>query len=254
VKFIASQYHPPDERLAIILSLPQDTSHEGKSGVDILYTQVLEQAFHGMDQDYYLHFKLVVGVVLLVFHPLSIKAISDLLKKHSTQSRIYSTLRALHSLLLVPDNMNDPVQIFHKSFPDFLMDPERCTDIQFCVDPSFYHRVILLLCFNVMKGELKKNICNLDNYTPLSKVEDLPARRAAYIGDALEYACRFWTTHLIKTIGGILIIEEVQKEIDEFFTTCLLFWVEVLSLMGNLDIGVYALNDIQQWYMLVSCI
>ena len=253
VKFVASQYHPPDERLALIILLPQDTSHEGKGGIDLLYTQVLEQAFHGMDQDFYSHFKLVVGTVLLTFNPLSVKAISGLLRNCSTQSRISSTLRALHSLLHIPDNTVDPVQIFHKSFPDFLMDPRRCTDPRFYVDPQIYHREILLLCLNVMKERLKKNICNLDNYAPLYEVEDLPDRRAAYIGDALWYACRFWTTHLARTDACSLDVEEMQKEINEFFTTSLLFWIEVLSLMGNLDVGVYALNDVERWYMLVSC-
>ena len=105
-----------------------------------------------------------------------------------------------------------------------------------------------------MKGGLKRNICNLGNYTPLSEVEDLPARRAVYIGDALGYACCFWTAHLARTAGSSFNVEDVQKEIDGFFTTYFLFWIEVLSLMGNLDIGIYALNDIQQWYMLVSCV
>jgi len=253
VKFVASHYHSPDERLALIISLPQDTSHEGKGGIDLLYTQVLEQAFHNMDQDYYLHFRLVVGVVLLIFNPLSVKALSGLLRNSSTQSRIYNTLRALHSVLLIPDNTEHPVQIFHKSFPDYFMDPERCTDTRFFVDSSIYHREILLLCLNVMSRELKKNICNLDYSTPLNKVEDLPTRRATHIGDALSYACRFWTTHLARTAGSGPGVEEVQKEIDEFFTTQFPYWIEVLSLMGNLDIGVYALNDIGQWYMKVSC-
>ena len=104
-----------------------------------------------------------------------------------------------------------------------------------------------------MKGELKKNICNLSNNTILSKVEDLPAFRAAHIGDALGYACCFWTTHLARITGSNLGVEEVQKEIDGFFTTCFLSWIEVLSLLGKLDIGVYALNDIEQWYLKVSC-
>ena len=65
VKFVASQYDPPDERLALIISLPQDTSYEGKEGIDLLYTKVLEQAFDGKDEAFYLHFKLVVGVILL---------------------------------------------------------------------------------------------------------------------------------------------------------------------------------------------
>jgi hypothetical protein len=123
VKFVGSQHHPPDERLALIISLPQDTSHEGKSGVDLLYTQVLEQAFCNTDQEFYSHLKSVVGAVALIFCPLSIKTLSDLLGNCGTPSRIYNTLRTLHSLLLVPENMEDPIWIFHKSFPDFLTDP-----------------------------------------------------------------------------------------------------------------------------------
>ena len=252
VKFVASRCDPPDERLALIISLPQDTSHEGKGGIDLLYHQVLEQAFYGKDQDFYLHFRLVVGTVLLISNPLSIKALSSLLRNHSTQSKIYSTLRALHSLLLVPDNIEDPVRIFHKSFPDFLMDIGRCTDTRFFVDPQNCHREILFSCLGVIKRELKRDICNLDNRTPLSKVKDLPAHRAAYIGDSLWYACQFWTTHLARTAGSNLGVKEVQEKLDEFFTTYFLFWVEVLSLMGHLGAGVYALNNIQQWYELVS--
>jgi len=133
------------------------------------------------------------------------------------------------------------------------MDPGRCTDTQFFVDPQIYHQEILLLCLHVMKGGLKKNICNLNDNTPLNKVEDLPACRVTYITNALEYACSFWTTHLERTTGSSLSVREVRKEIDGFFTTCFLSWVEVLSLLGKLDIGVYSLNDIEQWYTLVSC-
>ena len=97
------------------------------------------------------------------------------------------------------------------------------------------------------------NICNLDNSTPFSKVEDFPARRVL-IGDTLEYACKFWTAHLMKTATNSLGVEEVLKKIDQFFTTYLLYWIEVLSLMGNLGTGVYALDDVQQWYTLVSCV
>jgi len=253
VKFVASDHHPPDERLTLIISLPQDTSHEGKLGIDLLYTQVLQQAFSNVDQDFYSHFKLVVGAVMLTLHPLSINTLSDLLGNCGTPFKIYNTLRTLHSLLLIPDSMEDPVCIFHKSFPDFLMDPGRCTDQQFFIDPSIYHREILLSCLNVMKGRLKRNICELDDHVFLTKVEDLPARKAAYIGDTLEYACHFWTNHLMRTTTTSLDVEEVLKAIDEFFETCLLFWIEVLSLTGNLDIGVYAINNIQQWYTLVSC-
>ena len=252
VKFVASQHHPPNERLALIISLPQDTSHEGRSGINLLYTQVLEQAFQDVDQDFYLHLRSVVGAVSLICHPLSIKTLSNLLGNCGSPSRIYNALRALHSLLLVPENMEEPVRIFHKSFPDFLTDPKRCTDKQFFIDPQIHHRAILFSCLKLMEERLGKNICGLDDYVILSEVGDLTAHRKAHIGDALEYACHFWATHLVRTASSSLDIEEVQRAIDKFFTSCFLFWIEVLSLFGSLEVGVYVLSDIEKWYTLVS--
>ena len=254
VKFIASENDSPSERLALVTSLPQNTSKEGKSGVDQLYIKVLEQAFHDTQADNsqcYSRFQTMVGTVLLVFNPLSIRGLSELFKCHPLHIR--TTMRSLHSLLLVPDSVEDPIRTFHKSFPDFLMDPKRCEDKRFLVEPTVCHVEILLSCLNLMGERLKKNICNLDDYAILSEVGDLHTRKRDYIGDALEYVCCFWTKHLLQVPNSGSQVEQVQKAIDKFFTTCLLFWVEVLSLIGNLSAGVYALDDIQQWYTLVSC-
>ena len=251
VKFIASKYHTLNERLDLITSLPQRTAHEGKLGIDLLYTQVLEQAFSNVDsdgQELYSRFRSVVGAVLLVFNPLPMKALSTLLGT----SNISTTLHSLHSLLLIPNGIEDPIRTFHKSFPDFLMDPERCEDKRFFVDPSVQHTELVLSCLNLMKKRLKRNICNLDDYAVLSEVEDLSTHQKTHIGSALEYACCFWTRHLVKTPSDSY-NAEIQKAIDEFFTTYLLFWIEVLAIMENLGIGVYAINDIRQWYISVSC-
>ena len=251
VKFIASKNHKPTKQLNLIISFPQKTSHEGRSGIDLLYTQVLEQAVNSInmdDKELYFRFRTVVGAVSLLFNPLSAEALSDLLRV----SDISTTLRSLHSLLLVPTSSIAPIHVFHKSFPDFLTDQGRCTDHRFFVNPSIHHRDVLLLCLNVMNERLERNICKLDDHALLSKVEDLPARRVAYIGDALKYACRFWTNHLVKIPGHGPDIGEVQKAIDKFFKSHLLFWIEVLSLIGALNVGIYALNDIQRWYLSVS--
>jgi len=255
VKFVASEHHLPTERLALIVSLPQSTTNEGRSGIDLLYTKILEQAFRDVDsgeRELYSHFKLVVGAVILIFHPLSIKTISDLLRSCGTPSHISNTLRSLHSLLLVPAGEVDPVRIFHKSSLDFLTDPERCKDERFFIDPSVHHVDILFSCLNLMKEKLKKNICDLDDYAILSEVEDLFVRREACIGRALEYACRFWTKHLARIPGNSPHVKRIREAVDEFFAMRLLFWVEVLSITGNLGVGVYAINEIRQWYTSVS--
>jgi hypothetical protein len=253
IKFVASQTHTPTEQLSRITSLPQSTSHEGMSGINLLYTQVLEQVVDDVGdvdtKEFCSHFRTVVGAVLLVFNPLSVKALSDLLGVPGTST----ILHPLHSLLLIPDSTEDPVQIYHKSFPDFLTDPMLCKDQQFFVDPTFHHAELLLSCLSLMRERLRKNICNLDDHAVLSAVKYLSARRKDYIGDALEYACHFWTKHLLRIPSYSSRFEEILIGIDKFFTTCLLFWIEVLSLMGSLDAGVYALNNIHKWYTLVSC-
>jgi len=188
----------------------------------------------------------------LAFNPLSIKNLSSLLPGFDTLSKISTTLDPLHSLLLVPDGTEHPVHVFHKSFPDFLMDPKRCQDTRFFVDPPVHHTELLLSCLHLMEKRLKRNICDLEDYADLSSVSDLSARRKECIGDGLGYACQFWAKHLAKSPSSGSDAEKVQQAIDRFFTTYLLFWVEVLIIMGNLDVSVHSINDVKQWYISVS--
>jgi hypothetical protein len=253
VRYVMSKDHQPTRRLSDIVALPHDTIKEGRAGIDELYTEVMQQAFSNIpadDMEFYCSFRSTLGAVVLVSNPLSLSALSDLLGSLD----ISTSLRSIHSLLAIPTNQLDltPLCVLHKSFPDFLTDPHRCTDKRFFIDPSVHHREITLSCLRLMKERLKKNICQLDDYTNLSGVEDLPAQRTAYISEGLEYACCFWASHLAKGTSSSPGDGEVFKAIDEFFTTCFLFWIEVLSLVRKLDTGVYALNDIDQWYAMVS--
>ena len=226
---------------------------EGRAGVDLLYTQILEQAAADVDtvqddEEIHSDFKTVVGAVVVVYNPLSAKAFSDLLGL----SNIRSTLYSLHSLVLVPESPDDPIHTFHKSFPDFLTDPNRCKDGKFLVKPPTHHTEILLSCLRLMREKLKRNICNLDDYVALGEVRELSTQKKGCIGDALEYACQFWTKHLLGVPNNSTCVQDIWREIELFFTKHLLHWIEVLVLVGNVDIGVYAINDIEQWYTEVS--
>ena len=250
MKFMTSLHHHPQERLAILISLPQSSAHEGKSGIDSLYTAILNQAYDDLDSDekVYCRFRSVVGAVLLAFNPLSKKSLSCLLHDFYTPDDISIALSPLHSLLLVPEGTEDPVHIFHKSLPDFLMDSERCQDNRFFVDPAVHHTGILLSCLNLMEEKLKRNICCLDDNADLSCVDDCSTLRKEHIGAALEYACEFWTKHLVQSPSGGPGSGKVQQAIEKFFTEHLLFWIEVLVIMKKPDVCVHSINDIRQWY------
>ena len=253
VKFIASEADSPSERLSLITSLPESTVEEGRSGIDQLYTQIIQQAFSGVhlgNSQRHLQFRTVVGAVLLLFNPLPIKDLSDLLGCSSQY--IQHTTRFLHSLLLVPGSTEEPIRIFHKSFPDFLVDPNRCEDERFVVKPADCHAEILLACLGLMEKKLRRNICNLGDFTVLSEVRALSTYKRDYIGGGLEYACKFWTKHLLETPNSSHHAEKVQKAVEKFFKVHLLHWIEVLAITGNLGVGVHAMNDVQQWCNLVS--
>ena len=123
---------------------------------------------------------------------------------------------------------------------------------RFYVEPAAHHGEIVLSCLRLMEKRLKKNICNLGDYAVLSEVKDLSARQKDHIGDSLEYACQFWTKHLLGISTSSPHSEEVQKGIDKFFTVHLLHWIEVLAITGSFGVGVSAMNDIEQWCNLVS--
>jgi len=255
IKFVASPHHQPPRRLALLTSLPQDTAHEGVSGIDTLYTEILRHAYHDLgpnNQEVYRRFRSVVGAILLAFNPLSMKSLSSLLYDFDEPSDISTALSSLHSLLLVPEGAEDPIQVFHKSFPDFLMDPRRCQDMKFFVDPSVHHTELLLACLSLMEERLKRNICDLEDYAVLPSISDLSVQRKEHIGTALEYACQFWTKHLLGSPSMGSDAKKVQEAIDKFFTTHLLFWIEVLIITRDLDVAVHSINDIKQWYISVS--
>ena len=249
VKFVTSEHTTSNNRLSLLIK--GRSKKKRARSIDTLYVQILEQAFRDAraDDKFPDHFRSVIGALLLVFKPLPMKALSHLLGVSS----IRTTLSSLHSILLVPSDDADIILVSQKSFLEFLTDQGRCKKKEFFINPSVHHREILLLCLGLMKERLKGNICNLDDYASLGKVEDLPTRCKAQIEDALEYACRFWTKHLVEIPSSDLDVEEIYKAIDEFFTTRLLFWIEALVVTGNLDVATHSINDIRQWYTSVSC-
>ena len=255
IKFVGSKHHLPTERLDQIISHLQTHTHEG--GVDALYTQILELAFYDVDlgdHDLFSNFRTVVGAVLMVFQPLSGDDLSTLIRNCGTTSHILTTLNPFHSLLNVSEDKSNPIRVFHKSLPDFLTDQKRCKDKQFLIDPLVHHENIFFSCLELMRKQLRRNICNLEDYAFLSDVKDLCLLRKTHIRSPLEYACCFWTKHLAKIPGNGPCSKQIQEEIDNFFTSCVLYWIEVLSTLGCLETAVYGINDIRKWYTSVSYI
>ena len=253
INFIDHKFKNPSDRLDVIMGSPESTTHEARvklkayTSLDALYMSIFQEAFSENDDDDNAMVRSVLSTVVLATNPLSQAAISTLTALHS--NHVHRLLKLIQSLLILPQDPNDPVQPFHKSFPDFVTDHTRCIDMQFYVPPH-YHLKLALNCLKVMGKLLKKNMCSIPDYALNSKVEGLPEKiKASGIPGALEYACRSWYKHLIVAKDQTI---DVVSELHHFLEGKFLSWLEVLSVLGAVGDAVHGLKVTIKWLNEVS--
>jgi len=242
VKFVDHKNGNPKRQLDRLLRSP-DSSREGKikfkadTTLDSLYTSILQEAFDGNDPEHDRTTRSVLGAVVLTTNPLSPSAIATLLGFDIED--VLPLLSSVGSLLLQGDT-GSPVRPFHKSFPDFIIDPTRCINERFRVSPPCHHQEILAGCLELMNGTLEKNMCELPDAVMNSEVDDLDGRIERYLDPALRYACKSWHKHLIDE--SVVRTPAVTSTLHRFLKEKFLFWLEVLSVLGAAREAVDALE------------
>ena len=240
VKFLDSKVKLPKRRLEVIADLPECTDNEGKvrfnsnTTLDSLYTSILEAAFGDEDPEVYPRVRSTIGTVVLLVSPLPASAIAELIGLDSEEAALF--LVQVQSLLVLDENSNRPVKPFHKSFPDFIINPSRCTDKRFYVSPGHLHSELATNCLRVMNSGLERNLLSLPDYALNSEVKDLEARINNRLSIALRYACKSWHSHLIKTGGNVTnIISHLRV------------FLEVVSVLEATRVAVIALEQLIRW-------
>ena len=147
---------------------------------------------------------------------------------------------ALSSLLYRDEATN--IRVRHLSVYDFFFS-HRCD-----------HRVNLrdadmqlgVACLKVMTTQLRFNICKLeDSRLANADIKDLPSRVTQNISDALQYSCLHWLNHLCVPPTNR---DRCVLALGRFFEGLYpLFWIEVLSIMRVVPIGVPGLRRLLSW-------
>ena len=249
-RFIESEHHEPNECLQLVVSERNSTTHEGYAGIDSLYSQILSVAFSGVHESGVLkNMRQALGMIVLAFNPLSRKELSTILGVPITL--VSTTLRHLHSVVLVPAEESKEIHVFHKPFPDFLQDPERCTDLRFHINPTAYHGSVALNCLELMK-QLQRNPCSLPPFTMNQDVSNLQQLLEDTLGGALQYACGYWARHLRLSPTEV---NDQTYQIIVSATSVLEnapLWIEVMSLENQLDEVIYSMYGLLDWLDKVS--
>ena len=244
-RFIESEHHEPQQRLQLIIASQDSTVHEGRAGIDPLYTQVFLLAFSDVKEDtVFENLRRVLGAVVLAFNPLSRAQIAKILNINPTL--IATTLRHLHSVLLVPSEDSKDIRVFHKSFPDFLQDPNRCSDPKFFIESPVHHGNMALGCLELLK-KLRRNPCDLPDFAMNQDVPDVPELLERKVGGALRYACSYWALHARASPTTGDCASRLIASATEFLRNNALPWIEVMSLETRLEGVIHGINSLFDW-------
>ena len=241
VKFIDNNKRNPETQLDLLLQSQKIGAREGKS-LDSLYTSILQEAFGDDDAE---NIRSVFAAVIFAVNPLSPSAIATLLGLNTKD--VLPLLSSINSLLILHEDADRPVRPFHKSFPDFVTDPSRCTNQRFHISPPDHHLQLLVGCLDLMNRTLEKNMCKLPEGVANSDVSDLKERTEKYIDPALRYVCMSWHMHLVDADTTPAHAPVIVDTLYQFLEKKFLFWLEVLSALGSARNAVEALQATADW-------
>ncbi|CAE6415824.1 unnamed protein product [Rhizoctonia solani] len=212
--------------------------------LDTLYTSVILDGMKDQEEDNKDLIRRCIGAIVIAStrRPLSIPDLSNLLLGKIDYVGLEQVVNSLSSVLHIDKQLDGAVRFYHPSFADYATDPGRSGD--FYIDPDKRHEELSEGCLRVMKMNLRFNICELESsYQFNRKIEDLKDRIASKISTQLSYGCTYWISHLVEAPKGFL-LEEVNRLISG---PLLMYWLEVLSLVGHLDVALEGLPRLIAW-------
>ena len=229
------RYEDPEESLKEAL---QDSTGTGLESLYILYANILKsQIVHKKAE-----FQWMVGVLLTTspYRALCDETIAELAGVKPTLVKKW--VDALSSLLYRDEAANRGIRVRHLSVYDFFVS-DRC---DYRVNLRDMDVQLGIACLEVMTTQLRFNICNLeDSRLANADIEDLPSRVKHNISDALQYSCLNWLNHLCFPPADR---GQCVLALGRFFGgSHPLFWIEVLSIMGMVPIGVPGLRKLLSW-------
>lgn len=245
VKYIGLSYGSPNSRLQAVLQVLQNgASAESPlvhSPLDTLYLDVLRR-IQDMEKA-----RLVLGLVVFAFRPLSTRGLNDLLWNLQFDAMyIISNLRSVLVISGSDIESEGSVHIYHTSFRDFLTSSHRSQE--YFVDPVVFHGTLARACLELMLRHLTVDMCNLGDPSVINcEIENLDKRCKLSIKEGVRYACRWFDHHLSQVPWDRRTDNALVLSLQGFARGYLLNWIEVLSLTGELDSGVLSLREVAEW-------
>ncbi|KAH6883946.1 vegetative incompatibility protein HET-E-1 [Thelonectria olida] len=244
-RFIEDQaWSDPAGQLAKVLQYQSSTQQSEIDKLDATYRPILDQLVVGRSEvakkSLVKEFRTVVGSIMLLAEALSTPSLAGLLDIPGYV--IDRRLVSLHSILSVPASAESPVRMFHLSFRDFLVDPEKRDTNPFWVDERATHERIANKCLELLSssGHLRKDICDL-KMPGTARADIQPAVIEPCLPAHVRYACLYWVYHLEQSSARITDSHRAYLFLSRHF----LHWLEALSLLGKISDSIAMISSLQ---------
>ena len=232
---------PPEQRLSNLLA-GTFSGLTAERSLDTMYLKILEGslAVEHSEQELVVlssQFRLTIGAIVLLYEPLSVISLSQLLGIHlaryveddeAIRNLVRTIIDPFASLLNIPLSCDSPIRILHPSFCDFLTSRERCTTDHFWVDYQHLHEELCSACLHVLDSDLEPNDSHVQHPGLLSADLDRKHLRQTLPGH-VRYASRYWVKHFTNCTRGANVMG-----ISHFFETDLLKWLKLTLYLGEL--------------------
>jgi hypothetical protein len=233
----------PAEHLKATL---QDSAGAGLTSLYGLYSSIIKARKVQKNAE----FRRMIGVLLITapHRPLCEETIAELAGVRSDLVKMW--VADLSSMLYRDEGASGGIRVRHLSISDFFVSDDCHRDYQ--VNLGDANVELGIACLKKMVEQLRFNICKLeDSRLANADVKDLPSRIKANISDPLQYSSLYWSNHVCHTpdTGDRRVWECLRIFLEGPYG---LFWIEVLSIMGMLRIGVPSLRKVPSALVKVS--
>lgn len=210
--------------------------------LDCLYSEVLG---HGIPRNnvYVLdRFRRVIGTLVLLRDTLTIREIAALMKIDAED--VKAALNRLHSVILMPKSVDGVAVIYHKSFEDYIISPDRCP--LYYVDVAEHHASLAGWCLQVILDSLPNHT---SDRKPPGYIRDgdktvRQETKTDAISPWLKYACIYLAVHIKATPMGDT---RTIALLVQFLERGILWWFEILCILKRVDTAARSAKEVEEW-------
>jgi hypothetical protein len=234
LEYISAPDGQPEHRIMALIGAKPGSLSRQYGRLDGLYSHILREAHisHTSATD---ALRTTLLTLVLLQQEMPVEAFASI--AGVDKNECCEHLRRLSAVLNYQHGSAEAVRMMHASFADFMLDPQRCSEMPtYVVDSASDHLFLTECCLTVMIKELCFDICHVRDPSLFnSEVSGIQALLSKHISAALRYACRFWFVHWLEHIRAAGPQSQVPLGLDEFCHKHLLHWIESLSLTETLN-------------------